>query len=196
MNDDPQNEERRRSSTSPGSGRDGDEPPAAADAGPHEGKRPPGDDLQRVEHDVQRNGQQHSEGSPGEVIDAELVEEVTRQIAGSAYVWSAPAPAPETLEAYQQVDPTFADRAMRMAEQSISASNHEKEWLAKGDVDALKRGQYLSFGMFVVSVGAALFVHKSGGSEWLAGVFLAPPVFQFMGKFVRTVRRQEDDKLE
>ena len=144
MNDDPQNEERRRSSTSSGSGHDGDEPPAVADAGPHEGQRPPGDDLQRVEHDVQRNGQQHSEGSPSEVIDAELVEEVTRQIAGSAYVWSAPAPSPETLEAYRQVDPTFADRAMRMAEQSISASNHEKEWLAKGDVDALKRGQYLS----------------------------------------------------
>ena len=196
MNDDPQNEERRRSSTSPGSGHDGDEPPAVADAGPHEGQRPPGDDLQRVEHDVQRNGQQHSEGSPSEVIDAELVEEVTRQIAGSAYVWSAPAPSPETLEAYQQVDPTFADRAMRMAEQSISASNHEKEWLAKGDVDALKRGQYLSFGMFLASVGAALFVHFGGGSEWLAAVFLAPPVFQFMGKFVRTVRRQEDDKLE
>lgn len=196
MNDDTQNEERRRSSTSPGSGHNGDESSAAADASPHEGQRPPGDDLQRVEHDVQRNGQQHSEGAPGEVIDAELVEEVTRQIAGSAYLWSAPAPAPETLEAYQQVDPTFADRAMRMAEQSISASNHEKEWLAKGDVDALKRGQYLSFGMFLASVGAALLVHFGGGSEWLAGVFLAPPVFQFMGKFVRTVRRQEDDKLE
>lgn len=85
---------------------------------------------------------------------------------------------------------------MRMAEQSIAASNHEKEWLAKGDVDALKRGQYLSFGMFLTSIGAALAVYFGWGSEWLAGIFLAPPVFQFLGKFVRTVRREEDDKLE
>lgn len=196
MNDDSQDEERRRSRTPPGSGHHGDEPSPAADAGTHEGQRPPGDYLQRVESDVQRNGQQHSEGSPDEVIDAELVQETTRQKASSAYLWSAPAPAPETLEAYQKVDPTFADRAMRMAEQSIAASNHEKEWLAKGDVEALKRGQYLSFGMFLASVGAALLVHFGGGSEWLAGIFLAPPVFQFMGKFVRTVRREEGDKLE
>ena len=196
MNDDSQDDERRRSSTPPGSGRHGDEPSPAANAGTHEGQRSPGDDLQRVESDVQRNGQEHSDGSPGEVIDAELVEEVTRQIASSAYLWSAPAPAPEPLEAYRQVDPTFADRAMRMAEQSIAASNHEKEWLAKGDVDALKRGQYLSFGMFLTSIGAALAVYFGGGSEWLAGIFLAPPVFQFLGKFVRTVRREEDDKLE
>lgn len=86
MNDDSQDDERRRSSTPPGSGRHGDEPSPAANAGTHEGQRSPGDDLQRVESDVQLNGQDHSDGSPGEVIDAELVEEVTRQIASSAYL--------------------------------------------------------------------------------------------------------------
>lgn len=196
MNDDSQDEERRRSGTPTGSGHHGDESSPSSDAGPHDGQRPPGDDLQRVESDVQRNGQQYPESAPGEVIDAELVEEVTRKLEGSAYLWSAPAPSPETLEAYRRVDPTFADRSMRMAEQSIAASNHEKEWLAKGDVDTLKRGQYLSFGMFIASVGAALSVYFGGGSEWLAGVFLTPPVFQFLGKFVRTVRKEEDDKIE
>ena len=78
MNDDSQDDERRRSSTPPGSGRHGDEPSPATNAGTHEGQRSPGDDLQRVESDVQRNGH--------EVIDAELVEEVTRQIASSAYL--------------------------------------------------------------------------------------------------------------
>ena len=85
---------------------------------------------------------------------------------------------------------------MQMAEQSITASNREKEWLAKGDVDALKRGQYLSFGMFIASVGAAIGVYLGGGSELFAGLFLTPAVFQFLGKFVRTVREKEDDKIE
>ncbi|WJY67807.1 hypothetical protein CAURIS_04455 [Corynebacterium auris] len=85
---------------------------------------------------------------------------------------------------------------MRMAEQSVAASNHEKEWLARGDVDALKRGQYLSFGMFIASIVAALSVYFGGGSEWLAGAFLTPPIMQFLGKLVRSVRKEEDDRIE
>lgn len=196
MGYDSQDEERHGSSTSPGSGPDGDQSASAADESAHGGERSPADRLQRLENDIQRAGRQYPESSLDEVIDAEFVSELKRQVVASSYMWSAPAPSPDTLEAYNQVDPTFADRAMQMAEQSIAASNREKEWLAKGDVDALKRGQYLSFGMFVASVGASLLVYFGGGSELLAGLFLAPPVMQFLGKFVRTVRKEEDDKID
>lgn len=194
MGYDSQNEERHGSGTPPGSGSDGDQSPTFANEGSHGKERPSGDYLQRMGNDVQGSGQQHTEGAHDEVIDAEFVDEVTRRVRG--YVWSAPAPSPETLEAYKRVDPTFADRAMQMAEQSIAASNREKEWLARGDVDALKRGQYLSFVMFAVSVCAALAVYFGGGSDLLAGVFLTPPVMQFLGKLVRTVRKEEDDRIE
>ncbi len=85
---------------------------------------------------------------------------------------------------------------MRMAEQSVQASNNEKEWLAKGDVESLKRGQLLSFFMFSSCIAASLAVHFIGHSEFLAGLFLAPPLMQFMSKFVRTVRHVEDDKID
>lgn len=194
MGNDSQNEERHSPSPSPGSGRDGNQPPPPADEGTHGEERPSGDHLQRMESNVQRPGSQYSASAEDEVVTAEIVDELTRRV--DSYLWSAPAPSPETLEAYNRVDPSFADRAMQMAEQSITASNREKEWLAKGDVDALKRGQYLSFGMFIASVGAAIGVYLGGGSELFAGLFLAPVVFQFLGKFVRTVREKEDDKIE
>lgn len=194
MGNDSQNEERHSPSPSPGSGRDGNQPPPPADEGTHGEERPSGDHLQRMESNVQRPGSQYSASAEDEVVTAEIVDELTRRV--DSYLWSAPAPSPETLEAYNRVDPSFADRAMQMAEQSITASNREKEWLAKGDVDALKRGQYLSFGMFIASVGAAIGVYLGGGSELFAGLFLAPAVFQFLGKFVRTVREKEDDKIE
>lgn len=194
MGNDSQNEERHSPSPSPGSGRDGDQPPPPADEGAHGEERPSGDHLQRMESNVQRPGSQYSASAEDEVVTAEIVDELTRRV--DSYLWSAPAPSPETLEAYNRVDPSFADRAMQMAEQSITASNREKEWLAKGDVDALKRGQYLSFGMFIASVGAAIGVYLGGGSELFAGLFLTPAVFQFLGKFVRTVREKEDDKIE
>lgn len=194
MGYDNQDEGRHSSSAPSGSGRDGDQPPTPADGEAHGKQRPPSDHLQRVENNVQSSESQYSDSADGEVIDAELVNEITRRV--GSYIWSAPAPSPETLESYKQIDPTFADRAMRMAEESITASNNEKEWLAKGDVDALKRGQFLSFFMFIASILAAILVFIAGGSELFAGVFLAPPVFQFLGKFVRTVREKEDDRLE
>lgn len=97
MGNDSQNEERHSPSPSPGSGHDGNQPPPPADEGTHGEERPSGDHLQRMESNVQRPGSQYSASTEDEVVTAEIVEELTRRV--DSYLWSAPAPSPETLEA-------------------------------------------------------------------------------------------------
>lgn len=72
-------------------------PPPPADEGTHGEERPSGDHLQRMESNVQRPGSQYSASTEDEVVTAEIVEELTRRV--DSYLWSAPAPSPETLEA-------------------------------------------------------------------------------------------------
>ncbi len=49
----------------------------------------------------------------------------------------------------------------------------------------------MSFIMFVLSIGTALVAFALSESAALAGLFLAPAVLQFLGKFIRTVRMGE-----
>lgn len=112
-----------------------------------------------------------------------------------AEVWHGPTPSPRTLAQFGNIDPTFAERAFAMSEESIAASNHEKTLLATADAAAIRRGQWMSFTLttfFIVAAISALLL----GSEVLAVVFVSPPAFQYLGKMVRTVRHQEEDHIE
>lgn len=81
-----------------------------------------------------------------------------------------------------------------MSEQSVAASNHEKTVLASADAGAIRRGQWMSFSLTIMFIAAAVGSLLSG-SEVLAVVFVSPPAFQYLGKLVRTVRHQEDDRI-
>ncbi|AWB84679.1 hypothetical protein [Corynebacterium liangguodongii] len=83
-----------------------------------------------------------------------------------------------------------------MAERSVEASTDEIITLAHGDVDSIRRGQWMSFAMFVASVITALLAFAMSNDVVLSGLFLSPAVFQFLGKFIRTVRSEENEKVE
>lgn len=105
-----------------------------------------------------------------------------------------PTPSPETLKQFKELDPSFAERAFQMSEDSVKTANYERRRLVDGDVSAIARGQWMSVSLTVLFVVAAgLFFWA--GSEVLAALCLAPPVFQFLGKMVRTVRQQENDQI-
>ena len=83
-----------------------------------------------------------------------------------------------------------------MAERSVAASTDEIITLAHGDVDSIRRGQWMSFAMFLVSVFTALIAFFLSKDVVFSGLFLSPAVIQFLGKFIRTVRSEENDKIE
>ena len=70
--------------------------------------------------------------------------------------FSGPLPSPEYLEAYNKIDPTFAERIMKMAEENNKASiTQEKETYGRFFVER-SRGQWLSFGLGVLSLSAGV----------------------------------------
>lgn len=83
-----------------------------------------------------------------------------------------------------------------MSEQSVAASNDEKVTLAHGDVDALRRGQWFSALLTFAFIVAAIVLYWLSDDPILSGLALAAPVFQYLGKFIRTVRKEENDKIE
>lgn len=80
-----------------------------------------------------------------------------------------------------------------MSEESVRASNDEKTTLAHGDVDAVKRGQYLSAGLTIVFIGGAIGAYVLSGSALFASVFLAAPVFEYLGTMIRMVRDSREN---
>lgn len=130
-----------------------------------------------------------------EVHDAEPVTrgELTEVL---SMFWAGPTPSPDTLAAFAAIHPSFAERAFAMSEQSVAASNEEKLTLAHGDVDAIKRGQYLTFALSIVCFFAAGGLYWMSQNPWLSGLTLSPPVLQYFGKMVRTVREGDSRKAE
>lgn len=189
MSDDSNSRHPHSSRPSTGRGLDGNESAPIEDSETDSGTLAPSDDTQGLGQDVSSSRREHRRPRDQEVYEAELV--TRRELLQASEYWSAPAPSPEMLAKYLEIDPTLAERAFSMAEQSVAASNDEIITLAHGDVDALRRGQWMSFIMFVLSIGTALVAFALSESAALAGLFLAPAVLQFLGKFIRTVRMGE-----
>lgn len=150
--------------------------------------------IDRVAGHVQRAREEHHEDGreplEGELVSKEDIRREVLQIVTS--VWSGPTPSPETLEQFNQVDPTFAERAFKMSEQTIETSNYERRKLVDGDVDAVKRGQWMTW-IVSTTFGICALLLGLKGHTALAGLFLAPPLFQYFGNLIRTVRTKEKD---
>lgn len=182
----------------PRRGPHGDQSPTAPQRFPDEEQQPVPDDAQGVVGglpDARPDTGPPEAGPRGRVepLDAEIVPlSELRQVISE--FWLGPTPSPRTLREFKDVDASFAERAFAMSEQSVAASNHEKTVLASADADAIRRGQWMSFSLTIMFIAAAVGSLLLG-SEVLAVVFLSPPAFQYLGKLIRTVRRQEDDHI-
>ncbi|WP_149029419.1 hypothetical protein [Corynebacterium halotolerans] len=177
-----------------GSRSHGDQSASAPDETAHAPEQSEGNHLQRLDRDFQRARQGH-EDAESEVLDAEPVTRGELRHLFAEF-WSGPTPSPQTLDDFKQVDPSFAERAFRMSEESVAASNYEKRRLVDGDVSAVHRGQWMSFVLTVVFVAAALISYLLSENVALSAAFLAPPAFQYLGKLIRTVRNEERDQIE
>lgn len=85
---------------------------------------------------------------------------------------SGPLPAPETLAGYQAINPTFAERIMRMAEKQVDANVGATERLSKADARSTTMGAFtvpaINFACVALS-GVGLFL---GYPEALASMVI------------------------
>lgn len=191
------------------SDKEGDQPRSEAGSGYHDdgttptsheskaaSRKPSRSYLNRMAGDLRRNGEE-SPDSQEHVIDGELIpeirREVLRQVTQVTSVWSGPTPSPETLEAFNKIDPSFAERAFKMSERTVETSNYERRALADGDVAAVKRGQWMAWSTSIGGVVGAVYL-AANGQPWVAAALVSPAVFQFLGTLVRTVREKQVDK--
>lgn len=168
-------------------GRRNNEPNASSAA--EQAHSNPGDtDPEQLATNLQRTRQNNTDDE--DIIDAELV---TRgELRKYFHYWSGPTPSPDTLQAFRDIDPSFADRAFTMSERALEAHNEERLALAHGDIHTVKRGQYLSALIVTSCIVGSLVAVGVFDSEVLAGLILAPALMQFLGKLVRTVRDRDD----
>ncbi|MGX1738752.1 hypothetical protein ACWIB8_06225 [Corynebacterium flavescens] len=145
-------------------------------------------DLESMAANVRHSGPEHKESAEypleGEIVSPEVMNQVVRAVTS---MWSGPTPSPETLRDFNEVDPTFAERAFKMSEETVSTSNYERRVLADGDVTSVKRGQWMAWSGSLLGMGCAIgSVYL--GHEVVGLAFLTPAFFQFFGSFIRTVR--------
>lgn len=136
-----------------------------------------------------------------EVIDAEIVEAVTRRVVNEIRTsktvfrsWRGPVPPASELQAYDDVQPGFAERILAMSERALTSQTEVDTTLAKGDVASVRRGQWQSTGLVAASLAGA-FVTALLKLPWEIPVaFLAAPVFEFGSSLVRAIREPRKDR--
>lgn len=103
-------------------------------------------DIPSVGADLQHPRRESKEGVEepldGELVSPEVVNQVVRQVIST---WAGPTPSPETLQGFNNVDPSFAERAFKMSEETVAASNYERKVLADGDIASVRRGQWMAW---------------------------------------------------
>lgn len=145
-------------------------------------------DLQGLGRDLQHSGQEPKESAEepleGELVSPALMNQVVRAVTS---LWAGPTPSPDTLRGFNEVDPSFAERAFKMSEETVAASNYERRALTDGDIASVKRGQWMAWTGSLVGMVFAI-ISVMSGHELVAAAFLTPAFFQFFGNFIRTVR--------
>jgi uncharacterized membrane protein len=67
-------------------------------------------------------------------------------------MYAGPIPTPELLRGYKDIDPTFAERIVKMAEKHVDAD----VLIKNEDARAIKRGQIFSFVVCILGLAAAV----------------------------------------
>lgn len=176
-------------------GRYADSTPSSTNDDPPTAGKPEQRDIERMATDVQHSGREYPSDQEqpleAEIISQGEVLQEVKQIVTSA--WAGPTPSPETLQAFNEVNPTFAERAFRMSENTVETANYERRKLVDGDVETVRRGQWMAWTISVMCViGATVCAVKE--LEVIAGLLLGMPIMQAVTSLVRTVRRDDPDK--
>lgn len=176
-------------------GRYADSTSSSTNDDPLAADKPEQGDIERVATDVQNSGREYP-SNPEQPLEAEIlsrgeVRQEVMQIMTSA--WAGPTPSPETLKAFNEVNATFAERAFRMSENTVETANYERKKLVDGDVEAVRRGQWMAWIISVMCVAGAILCAVKG-QEIVAGVLLGMPIMQSATSLVRTIRKDDPDK--
>nr|WP_226950089.1 DUF2335 domain-containing protein [Rhodococcus rhodochrous] len=131
----------------------------------------------------------------GEIVDAieESAPAIARRVTSRHSVhirqegWSGPLPRPSDLAEYEAILPGLANRIVAMAETTVDTQSVVERTLATGDVEAVRRGQYLSSAIVVACVAGAI-IAAVNDLPWASIGFLVPAVVQFAPKLIRSVR--------
>lgn len=136
-----------------------------------------------------------------EVVDAEVVEAVTRRVVNEIRTsktvfrsWRGPIPPASELQAYDDIQQGFAERILAMSEKALASQTEVDTTLAKGDVAAVRRGQWQSTGIVTGSLAGALVTALLKLPWEIPVAFLAAPVFEFGSSLVRAIREPRKDK--
>lgn len=121
-----------------------------------------------------------------------IVQRTVRTTHSVATSWQGPMPQPSDFESYERTLPGSADRILRMAEKALDSQIDTDKTLAHGDVDAVRRGQFLSTAVVVVTLGIALTLAILGAPWGVVSLFVAPTLFQFATSLIRSVREPSD----
>ncbi|OBF70499.1 hypothetical protein A5750_23290 [Mycobacterium sp. 852002-51613_SCH5001154] len=91
--------------------------------------------------------------------------------------------------------PGAADRILSMAEKALDAQVEVDTTLAHGDTRSVRRGQWQSTAVVVLSLAGALTAVLVKAPWEAVAVFGAPSIFEFASSLVRAIRepRKSDD---
>ncbi len=107
--------------------------------------------------------------------------------------WQGPVPPPQALEAFGNIDPSFPERMMRMAEQAAEhqrameadAMEQQKEEL-KGARESKQRGQWFAAGLalfFGLVGGFVCYLgHPTAGATIITGTVVSLAAVYLIGK--------------
>lgn len=169
-----------------GSGHDDDPAAPDADSGAQGGSISRRNDPASLAN----NGELDPAGGAG-LNEPELIE-VVRQLRTISRTftrsWSGPLPHPAELRQYDDIIPGGAERILRMSEKALDSQVTVDTTLAKGDTAAVKRGQFLSAAVVVLSLLIALFLAWNHAPWPVVALFVAPPLFEFSTSLVRAIQ--------
>lgn len=138
----------------------------------------------------------------GDVVDAEIIDDndpKVKRLVEMSLSWSGELPHPGDLERYEALCPGITSRLLdqkdqslaivasrtRTVERAVDAEATTQETLAVADMEALRRGQWLSWSISMAAIVASIVGLSLGYPVALAALIV--PIVQVSGKLIRTV---------
>jgi uncharacterized membrane protein len=128
-------------------------------------------------------------------LKSDARKELLSKIGVSVERFSGPLPPPEVLEKYNNIEPGFANRILRMAESQAQHRQHLEKTVVEGRTRAEGRAQILGT-ILALAIGAgAIFLVYTGHS--VEGVVaLVAELAALAGVFIYGRKRQERENRE
>lgn len=105
----------------------------------------------------------------------------------TSYTYRGPIPDPGMLARYNEVDPTFADRIMRMAESEVEARTDSMKRLNKAEARAVSLGAVTTAAIVVLGLVAAI-VLIALGYDGIAFLLAVPALLYGVARVIEAIR--------